>query len=93
MSNVDIDNFELFLDKLSSIVLDSVTNQEVMEIVNDEVYWGGEAPFYHSFFNEEEKDMKEYEEIYNEFLMFVDQSYFVDLFEIEEMKREIIMLA
>jgi hypothetical protein len=93
MSNVDIDKFELFLDKLSSIVLDSVTNEKVMKIVNDEVYWGGEDPFHNCFSYEEEKEIKEQEEIYNEFLMFVDQRYVEELAEIEEIKREIFMVA
>lgn len=93
MSNVGIDMFGLFLDKLSSIVLDSVTNGDVMERVNDEVYWGGEPLFSQSFSGEEEKEFKEQEAIYNEFLKVVDQSYFVELGEIEAIKREIFLVA
>lgn len=93
MNDVDLNKFELFLDKLSSIVLDSVTNEEVMVLVNDEVYWGGEDPFHHFFSIEEGEEIKEQEEIYNEFLTVVDQSYFEELAEIEEIKRKIFMVA
>lgn len=93
MNNVNIDMIELFLDKISSIVLDSLTNQEVMYMIKDELYWGGENPFDNSFNSELEKEIQQYEEIYYEFLKNVDQSYFDQLAECEEIKREIFKVA
>jgi hypothetical protein len=89
MNSNDMDKFELFLDKLSSIVMDSVTNEEVMKMVKDEVWWGGEAPFFRYPSDEKEKEIKKQEEIYIEFLKVVDLSYFAELAEIEAIKKEI----
>lgn len=93
MNNDGTDLFELFLDKISSIVLDSISNEEVMEMVNNELYWGGENLIHHFLLDEEEEEIKEQEELYNEFLKFVDQSYFEELAEIEQIKKEIFMVV
>jgi hypothetical protein len=85
----EMNKFELFIDKVSSIVLDSVTNEEMMEIVKEERFWGGEIPYNSYFDSEFDEEFNQQDKIYEELLISMDKSYFEEQAEIQRIMWEI----